>query len=211
MKLTITTTFKKMTERDEQLYLAVWRRLENAESSPTTFYLKFINDDNSYSVLISDLISVWEAHFDQDQIKHDIERFCPQISMAIPNLITHIRSCLTNENKEPYSIKIAQNNGELQVLIDTTLLLQALGTIPFQWRLDCKPVGSATYQNSQNSQKGNSKKRRRGNDRQTILIEDDEEITDHLQQSLEEKLQQAQVLRQHVVSPLLGYVAFPNL
>jgi hypothetical protein len=193
-----------MSSQDEDLLTTVWQRLEDPKTS-TNYYIKFVESANSFTVLTTDLVSVWKEHFDNDQIKHDVERFCPQISMDTPILISHIKSCLLDKNKQSCTITLELEDNELIISIDATLLLQARVTIPFKWQVVLLPVGRRR-ERTKSYDTSRSKKRRRGNDDNIILIEDVEDDAERIKLALEERIEQSRVLHQHVLSPLLGMV-----
>ncbi len=193
-----------MTLHKDELLCELWRRIKTDDSTRTKYYIKFATQDKSFAVLVTDLLSVWEVECTENQIEKDIQRFCPQISMPITTVIHNIRSCLIDEWKQPYDVKITPTKDCLSLEINTSLLLQASATIPFQWRLDCTPVGRSVDDKT-DEPITQGKKRRRGNDRRAIVIEDSQDqAEDAPQHAIEERLQQAETLVQHVTQPLLG-------
>src|SRR3989338_2019666 len=112
-----------MLHKDE-LLCELWRRIKTDDNNKTKYYIKFATQDKSFAVLVSDLLTVWEVECTENQIEKDIQRFCPQISMPINTVINNIRSCLIDEWKQPYDIRISQTKDALSLEINTSLLLQ---------------------------------------------------------------------------------------
>ncbi|KAL0491027.1 hypothetical protein AKO1_002668 [Acrasis kona] len=190
---------------DESLLTTRWHRLK--VDTDVEYFIKFANNDDSYFILVTDLLSVWESKSGEDQVKKDIDVYCPQLSMNTPDLINRIRSYLINEDEDA-NCKLSIHKDELEeiiIAIDSSLLLQAQVSIPFKWRILCNPAGRT--QKTQGSGTDRPKKRRRG-DHEAILIEDEE--SDLVNSIHEEKMEQAKLLNKHVYRPLMGLLFQTN-
>lgn len=97
--------------------------------------------EQSFSIVITDLIGVWFRHCDKNSLHEDNAKFFPQLSMATPKLIELIRERIIEPNSgTTHSISINKISNELQLTITSKLQLAAQVLVPFSWIIFCRPL-----------------------------------------------------------------------
>ncbi|KAM4626388.1 non-homologous end-joining factor 1 [Discoglossus pictus] len=119
---------------DEQLLEMPWGSLQIGDSS---FLCKIFFTDSGYTLLISDLSSVWYEETDSNVIQERLKELNKRLKAPISSFLAHLSQLilplLESKSNGPAGFTCHRTGGELMLQVKSQL-----SGLPFYWEFHCK-------------------------------------------------------------------------